>query len=200
MSGSEERPRDTGQIPSTGHAHEEPLLFERGAPGRIGHALPRLDVPEVDPSALLPAGAIRNDLPGLPELSEVEVVRHFTRLSTWNAAVDLAPYPLGSCTMKYNPKLNERVARLPGFSDAHPLQPDAVAQGLLELFYRLEKQLARRSRLARPRTASPTRGGGSPGLARGTPDLRIPRPAGRLGPGAQPCLLDPGSAMKRMIK
>jgi glycine dehydrogenase subunit 2 len=142
VSGSEELPRGASQTPGPGLAYEEPILFERGAPGRSGHALPELDVPEVDPGALLAADAIRDDLPGLPEVSEVEVVRHFTRLSTWNAAVDLAPYPLGSCTMKYNPKLNERVARLPGFSAAHPLQPDAVSQGLLELFYRLEMQLA----------------------------------------------------------
>jgi glycine dehydrogenase subunit 2 len=78
----------------------------------------------------------------MPELSEVEVVRHFTRLSTWNAAVDLGLYPLGSCTMKYNPKLNERVARLPGFADAHPLQPDELSQGVLELAWRLEQALA----------------------------------------------------------
>jgi glycine dehydrogenase subunit 2 len=97
----------------------------------------------------LSAQAIREELPGLPELSEVEVVRHFTRLSTWNAAVDLAPYPLGSCTMKYNPKLNEKVARLPGFSGAHPLQPSELSQGLLELFYRLETQLAEISGLDR---------------------------------------------------
>jgi glycine dehydrogenase subunit 2 len=99
-------------------------------------------VPEVDASRLLPPGLLRDDLPELPELSEVDVVRHFTRLSTWNAAVDLGPYPLGSCTMKYNPKLNERAARLPGFAAAHPLQPAAAAQGLLALFHRLETWLA----------------------------------------------------------
>jgi len=144
MSGSDDEPRGATQvgIAGAGLGYEERLLFERSAPGRCGYSLPDLDVPEVDPRALLPADAIRSDIPGLPELSEVEVVRHFTRLSTWNAAVDLAPYPLGSCTMKYNPKLNEKIARLPGFSAAHPLQPDAVSQGLLELFHRLERQLA----------------------------------------------------------
>jgi glycine dehydrogenase subunit 2 len=127
---------------SRGLAYEEPLLFERSRPGRVGHALPALDVPEVDPAALLPAEALRDDIPGLPELSEVEVVRHFTRLSTWNAAVDFGLYPLGSCTMKYNPKLNERAARLPGFAAAHPLQPASHSQGLLQLFHALEEWLA----------------------------------------------------------
>jgi glycine dehydrogenase subunit 2 len=85
---------------------------------------------------------VREDLAGFPELSEIDVVRHFTRLSTWNAAVDLGLYPLGSCTMKYNPKVNEVVARLPGFAAAHPLQPSALAQGFLELLWNLERQLA----------------------------------------------------------
>jgi glycine dehydrogenase subunit 2 len=142
MSGSGSPPRQASQVEVADLARDEPLLFERSAPGRCGCSLPRLDVPEVDPGALLSPDQVRADLPGLPELSEVEVVRHFTRLSTWNTAVDLAPYPLGSCTMKYNPKLNEKVARLPGFSAGHPLQPDALRQGLLELFHRLEAQLA----------------------------------------------------------
>ena len=95
----------------SGIGYEEPLLFEHGR-GRVGYSLPALDVPEVAAGAVLGDAALRDDLPGLPELSEVEVVRHFTRLSTWNAAVDLGLYPLGSCTMKYNPKINEKVARL----------------------------------------------------------------------------------------
>ena len=127
---------------ANGFAYEEPLLFERSRPGRVGCSLPRLDVPEVDASAALPDGALRDDIPGLPELSEVEVVRHFTRLSTWNASVDLGLYPLGSCTMKYNPKLNETVARLPGFASAHPLQPVELLQGYLHLAYELERYLA----------------------------------------------------------
>jgi glycine dehydrogenase subunit 2 len=125
-----------------GFSYEEPLLFEKSRPGRVGHSLPELDVPEVDARALLPEGALRDDIPGLPELSEVDVVRHFTRLSTWNAAVDLGLYPLGSCTMKYNPKLNERAARLPGFAQAHPLQPVELQQGFLQLCHELEAQLA----------------------------------------------------------
>ncbi len=126
---------------STGIAYEEDLLFEHSRPGRVGFALPARDVPEVDAGALLGADAVRDDLPGLPELSEVDVVRHFTRMSTWNAAVDLALYPLGSCTMKYNPKINERMARLPGFAAAHPLADPARCQGLLELMVRLEEGL-----------------------------------------------------------
>jgi glycine dehydrogenase subunit 2 len=124
-----------------GLGYEEALLFERSRPGRRGAELPVSDVPRVDAHALL-GGAVRDDLPDFPELSEVDVVRHFTRLSTWNAAVDLGLYPLGSCTMKYNPKLNERVARLPGFAAAHPLSPAEQVQGLLALFYDLERLLA----------------------------------------------------------
>jgi glycine dehydrogenase subunit 2 len=138
---SEDTRAATGNA-ANGFAYEEPLLFERSRPGREGYSLPTLDVPEVDPASLLPAGALRDDLPTLPELSEVEVVRHFTRLSTWNAAVDLGLYPLGSCTMKYNPKVNERAARLPGFASAHPLQAPALLQGFLQLAHQLEKQLA----------------------------------------------------------
>ncbi len=127
---------------ANGFSYEEPLLFERSRPGRVGHSLPALDVPEVDPHEVLPEGAVRDDLPLLPELSEVDVVRHFTRISTWNAAVDLGLYPLGSCTMKYNPKVNERMARLPGFASSHPLQDDADSQGMLALVQQLEGWLA----------------------------------------------------------
>ncbi len=126
---------------TNGLAYEEGLLFEQSRPGRRGAELPAADVPRVDPRALL-GPLVRDDLPGLPEVSEVDVVRHFTRLSTWNAAVDLGLYPLGSCTMKYNPKLNERVARLPGFAAAHPLSPAERVQGLLALFFDLEQLLA----------------------------------------------------------
>jgi glycine dehydrogenase subunit 2 len=125
---------------SRGIAYEEDLLFERSRPGRRGAQLPPLDVPEVDAAALL--GAVREDLPDFPELSEVDVVRHFTRLSTWNAAVDLGLYPLGSCTMKYNPKVDEKVARFAGFASAHPLSPPERVQGMLQLFYELDVLLA----------------------------------------------------------
>jgi glycine dehydrogenase subunit 2 len=124
-----------------GFSYEEDLLFERSRPGRCGVDLPRNDVPELDARALLGELA-RGELSGMPELSEVEVVRHFTRLSTWNAAVDLGLYPLGSCTMKYNPKLNERAARYAGFANAHPLSPASETQGLLALFWQLERFLA----------------------------------------------------------
>src|SRR5690606_2068956 len=139
--GVAEGPERAGKA-TRGLAWEEPLLFESSRPGRRGCTLPALDVPDADPADALPADWLRDDLPGLPELSEVEVVRHFTRLSTWNAAVDLGLYPLGSCTMKYNPKINEAVARLPGFAAAHPLQPAALSQGFLELCWRLERALA----------------------------------------------------------
>ncbi|MCG8589903.1 MAG: aminomethyl-transferring glycine dehydrogenase subunit GcvPB [Proteobacteria bacterium] len=125
-----------------GTAYEEGLLFERSRPGRVGAALPPLDVPDVDAESVLGSRAVRDDDLGLPEVSEVDVVRHFTRLSTWNAAVDLGLYPLGSCTMKYNPKLNEKIARLPGFAASHPLLPESELQGFLELCWRLEQALA----------------------------------------------------------
>jgi glycine dehydrogenase subunit 2 len=120
----------------------EPLIFERSRTGRRGYKLPALDVPDEDLGSLLPAEAVRADIPGLPEVSEVEVVRHFTRMSTWNYGVDTGLYPLGSCTMKYNPKVNEAVARLEGFAKAHPLLPDYLAQGSLDLIKRLEDALA----------------------------------------------------------
>jgi len=125
-----------------GLAYEEPLSIERSRPGRIGWSLPALDVPAVDPADVWPEGTVRGTPAELPELSEVEVVRHFTRLSTWNAAVDLGLYPLGSCTMKYNPKINERAARLDGFAGCHPLQPASEAQGFLQLCWELEQMLA----------------------------------------------------------
>ncbi|HTF32137.1 MAG TPA: aminomethyl-transferring glycine dehydrogenase subunit GcvPB [Myxococcota bacterium] len=135
------RPEAIGNA-ARGLAYEEPLLFERSRPGRVGYSLPALDVPVVAPEDELPGALVRVDCEGLPELSEVDVVRHFTRISTWNYAVDLGLYPLGSCTMKYNPKVNEAVASLPGFARTHPLQPVALSQGLLYLFHELEKYLA----------------------------------------------------------
>ncbi|HTA43376.1 MAG TPA: aminomethyl-transferring glycine dehydrogenase subunit GcvPB [Bryobacteraceae bacterium] len=119
----------------------EPLAFERSSPGKIGYQLPALDVPEVDPAAALGAANVRQTIEGFPELSEVEVIRHFTRLSTWNYAIDLGMYPLGSCTMKYNPRINEAVARLEGLAWSHPYQPEALSQGAMEVFARLEAAL-----------------------------------------------------------
>lgn len=114
----------------------EPLLYEISKPGRPGPRLPRLDVPESE----LPTELLRDDLP-LPEVSEVDVVRHFVRLSQLNYAVDKGMYPLGSCTMKYNPKVNEVAARLPGFAHVHPLQSEATIQGALLLMYELQDML-----------------------------------------------------------
>ena len=121
---------------------DEPLLFERSSPGKIGYQLPGLDVPAADPSEVLGAEHVRDEIPGFPEVSEVEVIRHFTRLSSWNYAIDSGMYPLGSCTMKYNPRLNEAVARIDGIIDAHPYQPESLAQGMLEIQRTLEAYLA----------------------------------------------------------
>ncbi|MDQ0189187.1 aminomethyl-transferring glycine dehydrogenase subunit GcvPB [Alicyclobacillus cycloheptanicus] len=119
---------------------DQPLVFELSQAGRKAYTLPELDVPESDLSEL---GAFRRTEPArLPELSEVDVIRHFTALSTRNHGVDSSFYPLGSCTMKYNPKRNERAARLPGFAQIHPYQPESTVQGALELLYRLQLDLA----------------------------------------------------------
>ena len=119
----------------------EDLIFERSSPGKIGYQLPALDVPEVDPAQALGASNVRGEIDGFPEVSEVEVIRHFTRLSTWNYAIDLGMYPLGSCTMKYNPRINEAVARIEGLAWAHPYQPESLSQGSMEVFARLEEAL-----------------------------------------------------------
>ncbi len=125
----------------SGLTFETPLLFEQGSPGRTGASLPGCDVPEVDPAAAL-GDLHRSAGTDFPELSEPEVFRHFVRLSQQNFAIDLGMYPLGSCTMKYNPKVNEWSARLPGFAGLHPLAPEAMTQGALELMWRLERGLA----------------------------------------------------------
>jgi glycine dehydrogenase subunit 2 len=122
---------------TTGLILNEPLLWEKGRPGRRGFSLPSRDV-EVSPIQ----ESLTSDGPEFPDLSEVDVVRHFTRLSTWNFGVDTGTYPLGSCTMKYNPKINDRLAALPGFAAAHPLLPQELSQGLLRLMFELEYFLA----------------------------------------------------------
>jgi glycine dehydrogenase subunit 2 len=120
----------------------EALIFERSQTGRVGYRLPKLDVEETSIDNLLPAELRRDDsLDGVPEVSEVDVVRHFTRISTWNYSIDLGMYPLGSCTMKYNSRLNEKVARIGGFAGLHPLAPEEETQGALELIYRLQDDL-----------------------------------------------------------
>ena len=120
----------------------EPLILERGSVGRVGYALPRDDIPERDQARDLPDELCREALDDFPEVSEGEVVRHFTRLSQWNMSAATTLYPLGSCTMKYNPVVNEYMARLPGLAQLHPLTPDDQAQGALMLLAELERCLA----------------------------------------------------------
>jgi glycine dehydrogenase subunit 2 len=118
----------------------EALVFEKSSPGKRAYKMPPLDVPAVDAATLL--GSSHRTTPGLlPELSEIEIIRHFTRLSTWNYAIDLGMYPLGSCTMKYNPRVNEAVARIEGLAEAHPYHPDSLAQGVLEIIELLQRCL-----------------------------------------------------------
>ena len=132
-------PRSIGKV-RPHQTQNEGLVFEKSSPGKRAYKLPPLDVPDVDPVTLL--GAARRQQPALlPELSEIEIIRHFTRLSTWNYAIDLGMYPLGSCTMKYNPRVNEVVARIEGLAEAHPYRPDALAQGVLDIFDLLQRCL-----------------------------------------------------------
>jgi glycine dehydrogenase subunit 2 len=123
-------------------SQNEALLFERSSPGKKAYQLPDLDVPPFDAAAALGAENVRAAIDGFPEVSEVEAIRHFPRLSTWNYAIDYGMYPLGSCTMKYNPRVNELVARTEGLAWAHPYQPEALAQGCMEVVARLESILA----------------------------------------------------------
>ncbi|MBV9327006.1 MAG: aminomethyl-transferring glycine dehydrogenase subunit GcvPB [Chloroflexi bacterium] len=116
----------------------EPLLSELSRAGAPGHQLPRLDVPEVDD---LGGQLLRVELP-LPEIGELDVIRHFTHLAQRNFSIDSVFYPLGSCTMKYNPRINEDVAHLPGIAHVHPLQPDETAQGALRIMFELQELLA----------------------------------------------------------
>ncbi|MHB1858115.1 MAG: aminomethyl-transferring glycine dehydrogenase subunit GcvPB [Acidobacteriaceae bacterium] len=121
-------------------SQNEGLIFEKSSPGKKAYRLAPLDVPAVDANALLGKHA-REDLGLLPEVSEIEIIRHFTRLSTWNYAIDLGMYPLGSCTMKYNPRVNEMVARLEGIADAHPYQPESLSQGAMRVMWMLQECL-----------------------------------------------------------
>ena len=122
-------------------SQNEALLFERSSPGKKAYQLPELDVPAIDAAEALGAERVRAEIPDFPEVSEVEAIRHFTRLSTWNYAIDYGMYPLGSCTMKYNPRVNEAAARIEGLAWAHPYQPEALAQGAMEVMARLEAAL-----------------------------------------------------------
>jgi len=123
-----------------GLAYEEPLVFEHKGNGRTGASLPPRGG-DFDPAKEIPKELLRGGIEGMPSLGELDVVRHFTRLSTWNHGIDTGFYPLGSCTMKYNPKSSEALARLPGFAHAHPLLPAELCQGALELMFQLERAL-----------------------------------------------------------
>lgn len=120
---------------------DQPLVFEMSTPGRIGYSLPEMDVEAISLEELLPADYIRNEEAELPEVSELDIMRHYTALSHRNHGVDSGFYPLGSCTMKYNPKINENVARIAGFAHIHPLQDASTVQGALELMYDLQEHL-----------------------------------------------------------
>ncbi len=122
-------------------SQNEDLLFEISSPGKTGYQLPKLDVPAVEPADALGEENVRKEIDGFPEVSEVETLRHFTRLSTHNYAIDHGLYPLGSCTMKYNPRINEAVAALEGLTSPHPYQPDALSQGALAILAALEVAL-----------------------------------------------------------
>lgn len=131
----------TGMKKARRHVSQnEGLIFEKSARGKRGMELPPLDVPSIDPASAL-GEFVRDGVADFPEVSEIEVIRHFTRLSTWNYAIDLGMYPLGSCTMKYNPRVNEFVARLEGLAAEHPLQPDELSQGCLRIIHDLQKCL-----------------------------------------------------------
>jgi glycine dehydrogenase subunit 2 len=137
-------PRDDRSADPAALRPDEAVLtiFERGAPGRRAFACPGLDVPAVEPAEAIPAHLLRAEPPRLPEVSEPEIVRHYVRLSKRNFDLDSGFYPLGSCTMKHNPRLHERLAALPGHARLHPLQDPERAQGALELMWRLERALA----------------------------------------------------------
>lgn len=126
------------KIFAKGLIQEEPLIFETGVKGRKGYSLPKWDVEKVNPLDFLPRELLRSEIEGFPELSEVDVVRHFTRLSQWNYGVETGFYPLGSCTMKYNPQVNEEISKMRGFLELHPYSPDELCQGVLRIMYELQ--------------------------------------------------------------
>lgn len=128
-------------VGASGLVFHEPLIFKRSVEGRQGYSLPACDVPDVRPEDVIPQAYIRDEVAGFPEVSEVEVVRHFTHLSQWNYGIDSGFFPLGSCTMKYNPRVNEEVAAMPGFARLHPHTPQELSQGAIRLMYELEKAL-----------------------------------------------------------
>src|SRR5215213_10974087 len=119
------------------------LIFELSRPGRRGHRLPACDVPASQSiDEMIPTQYRASSPPPLPEVGEIDLIRHFTNLSARNMSIDTNFYPLGSCTMKYNPKRHERLAALPGFAALHPLQDDSTTQGMLELLFEMQQFLA----------------------------------------------------------
>src|SRR5260370_6313216 len=145
------RPEDMSDKIKKASSHtnqSEGLIFEKSSPGKRAFDLPPLDVPAVDPAKALGANHRSAGVEGFPEVSEIEVLRHFTRLSTWNYAIDLGMYPLGSCTMKYNPRVNEFVARLDGIATDHPYHPQELSQGCLKIMRLLELFLLEIIRMA----------------------------------------------------
>ena len=133
-------------------------IFEKGAPGRRAFVCPAIDVPAAAAETLLPARHRRLDPPGLPEVSEPEIVRHYVSISKRNFDLDSGFYPLGSCTMKHNPRLHERAAALPGHARLHPLQDPEHAQGALALMWHLQQALAELAGLPRTSRCSPRPG------------------------------------------
>src|SRR5690606_20844687 len=143
--GSADQRRDRATGRSIGGIAVNPgkkLIFELSKPGRVAYSLPEPDVPAIEPEEVLPEELLRDEPPELPEVSEPDLVRHYIELSRRNYGVDNGFYPLGSCTMKYNPKVHEDVARLPGFARIHPYQPEETVQGALQLMYELQQYLA----------------------------------------------------------
>src|SRR5687767_10450566 len=114
------------------------LLFEMSHPGRRTHRLPECDVPAPSTEKLLPANSLASAPPALPEVSEIDLIRHFVNLSSRNMSIDTNFYPLGSCTMKYNPKRHERLAGLGGLANLHPLTPDSASQGMLQILWEMQ--------------------------------------------------------------
>ena len=135
-------PPSTAEVPTTQQRDQATTIYERSVPGRRAAALPDAGVPEVPIEDLIPAGLLRDQPANLPEIAEPEIVRHYNRLSRRNFDLDTGMYPLGSCTMKHNPRLNERVAALPGHARLHPAQDPRRAQGALELMWNLQESLA----------------------------------------------------------
>ena len=129
--------------------NKQTLVFEMSRPGRAAYSLPKCDVPEINLADMIPEALLRTEQPALPEVSEPELIRHFTRLSQKNYGVDAGFYPLGSCTMKYNPKMNEAAARLSGFANAHPAQSEKASQGALVLLHELDGMLSEITGMAR---------------------------------------------------